>query len=145
MCSNQQQHQQHQQQQQLHQQQQVRTLCESMQRGNMSAAASAEMGAGNQGNPRIFRISGDEEREDGRHETGASSMMREVVRTMRPRKAFEGKVEEWREWKEDLEEFWELHYPGAKAALRRLASQHSFEIVRVKENYMATHGSFLCS
>ena len=32
----------------------------------------------------------------------------------------EDKVEEWKDWKEYLEEFWELHHPGAKTALREM-------------------------
>ena len=42
------------------------------------------------------------------------------MKALTPRKVFEGKAEEWKEWKEDLEEYWDLHYPGAKAALREL-------------------------
>ena len=47
-------------------------------------------------------------------------MMKGVMKSLTPHKVFEGKAEDWKEWKEDLEEFWELHHPGAKAGLKDL-------------------------
>ena len=41
---------------------------------------------------------------------------------MKPKKVFDGKPEDWKEWKEDIEEFWEVHHPGTKVALRELAT-----------------------
>ena len=35
-------------------------------------------------------------------------------------RVFDGKADGWKEWKEDLDEFWELHHPGTNAGLRDL-------------------------
>ena len=43
-----------------------------------------------------------------------------VQAKLAPRKVFVGKAEEWKEWKDDMEEYWEIHDPGAKAALHEL-------------------------
>ena len=49
-------------------------------------------------------------------------MMKGVMKSLAPHKVFEGKAESWKEWKEDLEEFWELHHQGTKEALRKMVS-----------------------
>ena len=52
-------------------------------------------------------------------------MMKGIMKSMTPHKAFEGKAESWKEWKENLEEYWDIHYPGAKAAMQELVKTGS--------------------
>ena len=88
-----------------------------------TAATGAAFGhAGLPGMPASFAISSEADHDDRRAGPGTSQMMKGVMKNMTLRKVFEGKAEEWKEWKDDLEEFWELHHTGAKAALQELAA-----------------------
>ena len=58
-------------------------------------------------------------------------MMNGVIKSLTPHKVFEGKAEYWKDWKEDLEEFWELHHPGVKAGLKDLVTTIHYNITLV--------------
>ena len=53
---------------------------------------------------------------------------------------FEGKAEEWKEWKEDLEEFWELHHRGTKAVLREMVATGDVNVMESSLGLQATYG-----
>ena len=55
-----------------------------------------------------------------------------------PRKVFEGKAEEWKEWEEDLEEYWELHHSGSKAALKELVATGDVSLLELALGGQAT-------
>ena len=133
--------QQQQQQQQVDmaaQQQHLRVAYEEAQRSGATAAAAAaaeaalrSAGVTTQTSafaPATFRLNAEEDRDERR---GGGSMMKGVMKALTPHRVFEGKAEHWKEWKEDLEEFWELHHQGAKAALKEMAETgdtHGMEV-----------------
>ena len=45
-----------------------------------------------------------------------------------------------KEWKEDLEEFWELHHQGTKAALRNMVATGDMNIMEESLGLQATDG-----
>ena len=67
-------------------------------------------------------------------------MMHGVMKSLAPHKVFEGKAESWKEWKEGLEEFWELHHQGMKRALRDMVSTGEMNDMEISLGAQAPEG-----